>query len=94
MALLSSELARAGRTLDGFQLYGRLPLFVHTPAAREHAEIAGAAGIGRLDGDYGKAAEQVGRAEAQGYTHLFVELPAEGQAEELEPFRRRVIDVL
>lgn len=49
--------------------------------------------IGLLGGDYGKAADHVRRAEEQGYTHMFVELPAEDQAEKLEPFRRHVIDV-
>lgn len=93
MALLRSEMDLAGRTLDGFQVYGRLPLFVHSTASREHAEIAGAADIGLLGGDYGKAADHVRRAEEQGYTHMFVELPAEDQAEKLEPFRRHVIDV-
>jgi alkanesulfonate monooxygenase SsuD/methylene tetrahydromethanopterin reductase-like flavin-dependent oxidoreductase (luciferase family) len=94
MALLRSELDLAGRDPVGFPIYGRLPLFVHSAASREHAEIAGASGIGLLDGDYGKALDQVGRAAAQGYTHLFVELPVDGQAGELEPFRRHVIDRL
>jgi probable F420-dependent oxidoreductase len=94
MALLRAEAELAGRSLDGFQVYGRLPLFVHNEAFREHAEVAGAAGIGLLDGDYGKAIEYVQWAEVQGYTHLFVELPAGTQAEELEPFRRNVIDRL
>jgi probable F420-dependent oxidoreductase len=94
MTLLRTERELAGRSMDGFQIYGRVPLFAHNAASREHAEIAGAAGIGLLDGDYGKAVEYVQRAEAQGYTHMFVELPAATQIDELEPFRRNVIDKL
>ena len=94
MSLLRAEATAAGRSLDGFSVYGRLPLFVHNEAFREHAEVAGAAGIGLLDGDYGKAIDYVHQAAEQGYTHLFVELPAATQIDELKPFRRHVIDKL
>jgi probable F420-dependent oxidoreductase len=94
MTLLRAEAGAIGRALDGFHIYGRLPLFVHNEAFREHAEVAGAAGIGLLDGDYAKAIDYVQTAAEQGYTHLFVELPAATQVEELEPFRRNVIDKL
>jgi hypothetical protein len=95
MDLLRAEMTRVGRTLDSsFHIYGRLPLFEHNAASREHAETAGSAGIGLLAGDYGKAIEYIAHAGEQGYTHLFVELPAATQIDELEPFRRNVIDKL
>jgi probable F420-dependent oxidoreductase len=88
MALLDRELARVGRTKANFAIFGHLPLFPHTPEAREHAEEAGAAVMGDLNGDPGRTREYIARAEQRGYTHLWVELPADRQTAELERFAR------
>jgi probable F420-dependent oxidoreductase len=95
LELLKSDLASAGRSLDGFAVFRTIPLFSLNDEVEEHHSMAGGLSMGTLRGDYGEAREYVGRCTEIGVTDMWVQLPQgefERARQELGVFSRLVIN--
>ena len=93
LALLQSELARHGRSADGFLIQRKLPMWEASPEATAHAMEAGSMPAPFFEDDYDAALEYVRENEALGVTHLRLELRASApdNVEQMEAFAANVL---
>lgn len=93
--ILHAEAARAGRSLDGFEICGRLPMWEPSDEAVEHTEQAGAhtRQMTYLHDDFQAARALVDHLATRGVTLLRVDLPSEGtqMIERMEQFASAMI---